>query len=889
MKKILIISFLLSLTAYCQYKFDKALDETLLYRGITKQDLTIPLDTIDYANTNQSKQLMPVVYKLMTESIYSFGFMDKLTDYKNMEVKEIVENLYKDAGYDYYYNEINFPAGENLLDILNDHMVKSKNRYGKMKKVLNQEETQFILDNLQMLNENSNAANEINADIFKYNAEQDALTLNTKRILDLLSKLDKSEIFNNGFSDFVFFNNLFQKIRNHEIAINYSDNAVTVIQSPYGFKIAIGTKNNDFYSGNYDIIIDPGGNDVYELTRNYSADNFPCCIIDLAGDDLYKTNTKYSVAASVFSSGFIFDDSGNDTYRLGSCNLASTVAGFSLLYDRSGDDIYEGKDFSVAAALFGCSLLYDEEGNDIYIANTYSQGFGMTCGIGAIVDKKGNDNYIVNPTIVDVLRYTDHYISMCQGYGLGLRPYYAGGIGYIIEGEGNDVYQCDIFGQGGSYWYSLGCIIDAKGNDKYAGFHYNQGSGIHLSVGLLKDCEGWDYYNSNWVSQGCGHDYALGVLWDVKGNDLYSCDGLSQGAGNANGIGILIDENGRDGYLSKDVNTQGYGQQSRGFGSIGILLDYSGPDYYSQRNDSAITGKSYWGVKNDYDLPDEIITNQADEFRLSFDSSKSYTTEEYYIFARTMELQYQNYSNYGFNKLIADSVNTAVFLLSKLNSDNIADIVLIRNICARIGWTISRVFDAKINDHLSGNAKLTNDELIFMVYLIGEARNGDTKETLFRLLDDSRYRLRAAAVNALGKFKFSTQDNNFKEKLFDKIQKLIREFANKKLYNTQITSVLGIFEPKNSAPILLELLKNDYFGVRFAAGSIIKTYGNNCAKYIKEFVRDNSDILYLSPLIESISGLNTGDYNEIVKIISEKDYKNDKIKKQIIKDLSHTN
>jgi hypothetical protein len=55
---------------------------------------------------------------------------------------------------------------------------------------------------------------------------------------------------------------------------------------------------------------------------------------------------------------------------------------------------------------------------------------------------------------------------MCQGYGLGLRPYYAGGIGLIIEGEGNDIYNTDIFGQGGAYWYSLGAIVDKSGHDK---------------------------------------------------------------------------------------------------------------------------------------------------------------------------------------------------------------------------------------------------------------------------------------------------------------------------------------------------------------------------------------------------------------------------------------
>src|SRR5690606_15288952 len=103
----------------------------------------------------------------------------------------------------------------------------------------------------------------------------------------------------------------------------------------------------------------------------------------------------------------------------------------------------------IGAAAFGVGLLVDKSGNDIYSANTYSQGFGMTEGAGAIVDNSGNDSYLINSLSLDMGRYEDHFVSMCQGYGLGLRPYYAGGVGLIIEGSGNDIYTTDIFGQGG--------------------------------------------------------------------------------------------------------------------------------------------------------------------------------------------------------------------------------------------------------------------------------------------------------------------------------------------------------------------------------------------------------------------------------------------------------
>ena len=39
----------------------------------------------------------------------------------------------------------------------------------------------------------------------------------------------------------------------------------------------------------------------------------------------------------------------------------------------------------------------------------------------------------------------------------------------LDQGDGNDVYQCDIYGQGSSYWYSLGMLVDEGGNDTYTG------------------------------------------------------------------------------------------------------------------------------------------------------------------------------------------------------------------------------------------------------------------------------------------------------------------------------------------------------------------------------------------------------------------------------------
>ena len=85
---------------------------------------------------------------------------------------------------------------------------------------------------------------------------------------------------------------------------------------------------------------------------------------------------------------------------------------------------------------------------------------------------------------------------------------------------------------------------------------------------------GDDTYFSKGVSQGCGHDWAVGLLVDTDGNDRYTATDLSQAAGSANGVGIQIDERGNDSYsVISHLNTQGYGNPRREYGSIGLFLD----------------------------------------------------------------------------------------------------------------------------------------------------------------------------------------------------------------------------------------------------------------------------------------------------------------------------
>ncbi|MEW6411831.1 MAG: hypothetical protein AB1483_05065 [Candidatus Zixiibacteriota bacterium] len=342
----------------------------------------------------------------------------------------------------------------------------------------------------------------------------------------------------------------------------------------------VGGTGNDYYKGDYRFIFDFGGDDVYDLSYD-PANPHGVIIIDLSGDDCYRSQSDFTLGSGCFSVGLLLDFAGDDRYDSRSFALGSGYFGLGILYDAEGNDRYDGDQHVQGAGSFGIGLLIDEGGRDIYNSAIYSQGFGFVEGIGVVYDLTGSDSYYAGGKYTDVLRYDNHYLSLSQGFGYGLRPWMSGGIGAMIDLEGHDNYYSDIFAQAASYWWSMGLIYDSSGNDSYQCYQYGQGAATHMTLGLLVDDYGDDVYFGKGLMQGCGHDYSCGMILDRHGNDTYTAYDLSQGAGSANGVGVLVDNEGDDRYLVRENrNTQGYGNPRRDFGSIGMFIDLGGTDQY---------------------------------------------------------------------------------------------------------------------------------------------------------------------------------------------------------------------------------------------------------------------------------------------------------------------
>ncbi|MEZ6163130.1 MAG: hypothetical protein R3B67_01695 [Phycisphaerales bacterium] len=186
-------------------------------------------------------------------------------------------------------------------------------------------------------------------------------------------------------------------------------------------------------------------------------------IIDMSGNDTYRSDSASAGLASASSPGSIIDDhSGNDTYTSTKlASMATGLFGIGIILDRAGNDTYTNtgpeSGWSQGVGFYGIGLIIDREGSDVYHAEKLSQGVGGPRGFGTIIDGGGNDLYQANgPNYASAYGTPGVYLGMSQGFGFGVRGYAAGGVGLIDDMSGNDQYIAGEFSQGGGYYFGLG-------------------------------------------------------------------------------------------------------------------------------------------------------------------------------------------------------------------------------------------------------------------------------------------------------------------------------------------------------------------------------------------------------------------------------------------------
>ncbi|MCC6149821.1 MAG: peptidylprolyl isomerase [Planctomycetes bacterium] len=360
-----------------------------------------------------------------------------------------------------------------------------------------------------------------------------------------------------------------------------------VAEGPLG-KVAIGGTGDNTYEGDdFIAIIDLGGNDIYK-GRVASGIGLPgkaplSFVLDLAGDDRYM-GEDFTQGFGFNGVGILWDlGAGNDYYKSRFCSQACGLLGYGELYDDGGDDQYFTDSGSQGAACFGYGHLIDAGGHDTYRGARYVQACALVGGVAVLTDGGGNDLYYAGGKYLHVPLHNDHYQSLSQGFSIGNRNDAnpgmgtGGGVALLLDqGNGNDNYIADIYGQGSSYWLSLGMLVDEGGNDNHVLYQYGIGGGIHLSTGIHVDLAGNDTYTDPWgVGLGGAHDYAVGWLIDRAGNDLYQGGGQGQGLNFS--FGCLLDCAGNDAHSCPGAGSIGAGHNN----DVSLLLDLDGDDFYT--------------------------------------------------------------------------------------------------------------------------------------------------------------------------------------------------------------------------------------------------------------------------------------------------------------------
>jgi hypothetical protein len=336
--------------------------------------------------------------------------------------------------------------------------------------------------------------------------------------------------------------------------------------------------------------------------------------VGCGADDDLRTCSSSALATGILGCGILYAAGDQATaYRTRDWGMGAGLFGLGALIDEGGDDSYRMRSVGMGAAFFGAGLLLDAAGNDHYILEEGDgEGFGGPGGIGVLADRSGNDSYYVEPDPAKAGRADSHSdfkvaANNAQGAGFGRRGdgsdghAWAGGLGVLIDVDGNDTYTAGNFSQGVGYWYGTGLLWDGGGNDDYRGVYYSQGSGAHFAIGALIDEGGDDTHvlgDTSAAAVGFGWDLVIGFLIDRgQGSDRYEGRNDALGLATKRSNAFFIDEGGNDTYILNH-DTRGLGQadvdetyvkpgRTATFGfhvaQVGLFLDCGGTDTYQRR------------------------------------------------------------------------------------------------------------------------------------------------------------------------------------------------------------------------------------------------------------------------------------------------------------------
>ncbi|MCX6647083.1 MAG: hypothetical protein NTY09_12125, partial [bacterium] len=339
------------------------------------------------------------------------------------------------------------------------------------------------------------------------------------------------------------------------------------IMTPFG-RIEISGSGNDVHDdGDYFILVDLGGDDLYQGSVGATSrpDIGISTALDLEGNDRYECDQNIPTqGAGVLGCGILYDAKGDDVYIAKDMAQGAGFFGTGIIYDGDGADEYQMEETGQGSGNFGHGLALDSgDGNDSYRMWGEGQGFGGCNGIGILANWSGDEHYYAEPYASVVNRGDYHSafalnVSNCQGVGSGRRGdgtdghSYAGGLGLIADYHGNDKYEAGNFSIGCGYWFGIGLVYDKEGDDTYYSPVYTQASAVHYAIGAIIDEAGndvHDTWDNSTSALSFARDFAISMLVDKAGDDYYRAYNTSLCYVNIRSNAFFFELGGNDHYV----------------------------------------------------------------------------------------------------------------------------------------------------------------------------------------------------------------------------------------------------------------------------------------------------------------------------------------------------
>ncbi len=360
-------------------------------------------------------------------------------------------------------------------------------------------------------------------------------------------------------------------------------------------------------------IVDLGGDDAYQGPAGGASgpDRPLSAVLDLGGSDTYRGGDD-SLGAGILGAGILVDAGGDDHYTGGRRCQGFALCGVGILADLGGDDQYEAQELCQGSAFFGTGILLDRSGKDSYTARLFAQGFGGPGGTGLLADGSGDDRYLADshyPSYYPEDAKRGEHNAMSQGAAVGFRGIADGGVGLLLDGEGNDFHRVGQFSCGGAYFFGVGIVRDLSGDDEYQVGRYGGAFAPHQAVGVLLDDGGNDVYTGRGTACLAGTwDTSLAYLVDGGGNDKYTGIGITMGGAAISSFSLFLDAGGSDTYRVRGGDRAALGSgghpQDLKFHtlSLGVFLDLGkGRDSFSftgrVSHPRPAGGAAWWEVK----------------------------------------------------------------------------------------------------------------------------------------------------------------------------------------------------------------------------------------------------------------------------------------------------